>query len=122
MSCTLPTRVRALAPTLSRFAREGAPWRDHVATGSLSPHSGERAGVRGSKDVLETRCARRHLTHMPLDYPHAEPPTGPELAPPPPDLDLLDAYSQAVSSAVAKVAPAVAHVRVEHAKAARGRE
>jgi S1-C subfamily serine protease len=59
---------------------------------------------------------------MPLDYPHAGPPAGPELGPPPPDLALLDAYSHAVSTAVAKVAPAVAHVRVEHARAARGRE
>jgi S1-C subfamily serine protease len=37
-----------------------------------------------------------------------------------PDAGLLDAYSTAVTAAVAKVAPAVAHVRVERAKAPRG--
>ena len=47
---------------------------------------------------------------MPLDYPHAEPPAGPELVPPT-DLHLLDAYSQAVSSAVAKVASFVRELR-----------
>ncbi len=36
------------------------------------------------------------------------------------DGDLLDAYSQAVTGAVALVAPAVAHVRVERASAPRG--
>ena len=36
------------------------------------------------------------------------------------DAPLLDAYSAAVTAAVAKVAPAVAHVRVERAKAPRG--
>jgi len=36
------------------------------------------------------------------------------------DGDLLDAYSEAVTGAVGKVAPAVAHVRVERAKAPRG--
>ena len=36
--------------------------------------------------------------------------------------DLLDAYSHAVTTAVARVAPAVAHVRVERGKGARGRE
>src|SRR5258708_2966474 len=37
-----------------------------------------------------------------------------------PDSFLHDAYSRAVTAAVARVAPAVAHVRVERAKAARG--
>jgi S1-C subfamily serine protease len=37
-----------------------------------------------------------------------------------PDAALLDAYSLAVTGAVAKVAPAVAHVRVERARALRG--
>jgi len=37
------------------------------------------------------------------------------------DSRLLDAYSQAVSSAVARVAPAVAHVRVERSAGRRGR-
>src|SRR5690348_8412992 len=37
------------------------------------------------------------------------------------DATLLDAYSQSVSDAVARVAPAVAHVRVERKAAARGR-
>ena len=54
---------------------------------------------------------------MPLDYPRDEPPAA---APAVPDADLLDAYSRAVSGAVARVAPAVAHVRVERAKVARG--
>lgn len=44
---------------------------------------------------------------MPLDFPRS----GAS-----PDGDLLDAYSQAVMSAVERVAPAVAHVRVEHRK------
>ncbi len=44
---------------------------------------------------------------MPLDLPRA----GAD-----PDRDLLDAYSRAVTSAVGRVAPAVAHVRVEHSK------
>jgi len=44
---------------------------------------------------------------MPLDLPRSgDSPDGP----------LLDAYSQAVMSAVGRVAPAVAHVRVEHRK------
>ena len=43
---------------------------------------------------------------MPLDLPRAGPP----------DRELLDAYSRAVTSAVDRVAPAVAHVRVAHAK------
>jgi S1-C subfamily serine protease len=56
---------------------------------------------------------------MPLDYPRDEPPAAdPSL--PAPDADLLDAYSRAVSGAVARVAPAVAHVRVERARASRG--
>jgi S1-C subfamily serine protease len=37
-----------------------------------------------------------------------------------PDAHLHDAYSQAVTTAVARVTPAVAHVRVERAKAGRG--
>ena len=37
------------------------------------------------------------------------------------DAGLLDAYSRAVSDAVARVAPAVAHVRVERARLPRGR-
>jgi S1-C subfamily serine protease len=47
---------------------------------------------------------------MPLDFPAETP-----------DAALHDAYSHAVVTAVARVAPAVAHVRVEHAKAPRGR-
>ena len=39
-----------------------------------------------------------------------------------PDTGLLDAYSHAVSGAVARVAPAVAHVRVERDRHGRGRE
>ena len=45
---------------------------------------------------------------MPLDSPRTPPPRQPALA----DGSLLDAYSQAVASAVARVAPAVAHVSV----------
>src|SRR5205809_8037389 len=62
---------------------------------------------------------------MPLDLPRADGSAGPVGAEPSPDSDnaLLDAYSEAVSGAVTRVAPAVAHVRVERAKASRwGRE
>jgi len=52
----------------------------------------------------------------PLDLPPA--PVAPPAAAP--EAGLLDAYSAAVTAAVAKVAPAVAHVRVERAKAPRG--
>jgi len=69
---------------------------------------------------------RSHLSHMPpLDLPNAalvsglgaadvvdEAPTLPA-APPIDDAPLHDAYSLAVTSAVASVAPAVAHLRVE---------
>jgi S1-C subfamily serine protease len=48
---------------------------------------------------------------MPLDSPRAL-----DL----PDAHLLDAYSQAVSSAVARVAPAVTHVAVQHRKVRNG--
>ncbi len=60
---------------------------------------------------------------MPLDFPpSAALPASPS-APPPepaPDAVLHDAYSRAVMAAVARVSPAVAHVRVERAKATRG--
>src|SRR5436305_11969509 len=62
---------------------------------------------------------------MPLDLPRTDGSAGPVGAEPSPDSDnaLLDAYSEAVSGAVTRVAPAVAHVRVERAKASRwGRE
>jgi len=52
---------------------------------------------------------------MPLDFPPAVPDAGA-----PPDAALHDAYSRAVIAAVAAVSPAVAHVRIERAKAARG--
>jgi len=63
----------------------------------------------------------------PLDLPRADPPPadgapdplGTAVPAPPPDAALLDSYSDAVTAAVAKVAPAVAHVRVERAKAGR---
>ncbi len=59
----------------------------------------------------------------PLDFPRADPPadgaTDPDAAASlrqdPADAELLDAYSRAVTTAVARVAPAVAHVRVERA-------
>ena len=41
-------------------------------------------------------------------------------AAPPADADLLDAYSRAVIAAVGRVAPAVAHVRVERGSGPRG--
>jgi S1-C subfamily serine protease len=50
---------------------------------------------------------------MPLDAPRE--PLAAVSDAPLPDAPLLDAYSHAVSSAVARVAPAVAHVRVERA-------
>lgn len=49
---------------------------------------------------------------MPLDDPRTGAPADPAY----PDARLLDAYSHAVSGAVARVAPAVAHVRVEHGR------
>jgi len=63
---------------------------------------------------LETGAARCHLPRMPLDLPPGDRGA--------PDSGLLDAYSHAVSGAVARVAPAVAHVRVERARHGRGRE
>ena len=63
---------------------------------------------------------------MPLDGPLFEPPQGsadPGLAGAPAgDASLLDAYSRAVTGAVARVAPAVAHVRVERARGRRGEQ
>src|SRR5262245_38226951 len=66
---------------------------------------------------------------MPLDLPRPDPlPGEPDPLPgepepdPAADRELLDAYSRAVTAAVARVAPAVAHVRVERSKGARGRE
>ena len=62
---------------------------------------------------------------MPLDLPRADGSAAPIGAEPSPDSDnaLLDAYSETVSGAVTRVAPAVAHVRVERAKPSRwGRE
>ncbi len=50
------------------------------------------------------------------DAPHLQPAD----ATPVPDAVLLDAYSHAVTAAVGRVAPAVAHVRVERAKSPRG--
>jgi S1-C subfamily serine protease len=66
---------------------------------------------------------------MPLDFPWfdfvasdgaTEPASGEPVRAP--DSTLLDAYSEAVSGAVARVAPAVAHVRVERERRARGRQ
>ena len=60
---------------------------------------------------------------MPLDLPRNDPtPSDRDPRAAAPDAVLLDAYSHAVSTAVDRVAPAVAHVRVERARAARGRE
>jgi S1-C subfamily serine protease len=63
---------------------------------------------------------------MPLDEPRAHPAAdaasvSPGDAVAASDTHLHDAYSRAVSAAVARVSPAVAHVRVEHARAPRGR-
>jgi S1-C subfamily serine protease len=63
---------------------------------------------------------------MPLDLPRLDfvatetDTLDPGLRPSPSDGLLLDAYSQAVADAVARVAPAVAHVRVERTKRTRG--
>jgi S1-C subfamily serine protease len=63
---------------------------------------------------------------MPLDGPAFRPVQGAAAAPVPAapaaadDGMLLDAYSRAVTGAVARVAPAVAHVRVERAQGRRG--
>ncbi|MFO1316521.1 MAG: trypsin-like peptidase domain-containing protein [Burkholderiales bacterium] len=56
---------------------------------------------------------------MPLDLPRHDVP-GPEERPPLADAGLLDAYSRAVSGAVERVAPAVAHVRVERKRGGDG--
>ena len=60
---------------------------------------------------------------IPVDGDDAAGAPGTDDAPPPteaaPDARLLDAYSQAVTGAVARVAPAVAHVRVERAQGGR---
>jgi S1-C subfamily serine protease len=65
---------------------------------------------------------------MPLDEPRtlrvagaASASPGDAAPAPVPDTLLHDAYSRAVSAAVARVSPAVAHVRVEHARSPRGR-
>jgi S1-C subfamily serine protease len=60
---------------------------------------------------------------MPLDYPRtggANSPVAPSPSAAATDAGLLDAYSNAVTAAVDRVAPAVAHVRIERAKAGRG--
>jgi len=58
---------------------------------------------------------------MPLDRPsHGVPASGDQA--PEPDAGLLDAYSRAVSEAAARVAPAVAHVRIERPRGRRGGE
>ncbi|MFO1325125.1 MAG: trypsin-like peptidase domain-containing protein [Burkholderiales bacterium] len=92
-----------------------------LVAGGLTPvntGANGRFRPRSAKRRLESRCARRHLPGMPLDLPRVPPAP----IPPPPDADLQDAYSRAVATAVARVAPAVAHVRVERAKSVRGGE
>ena len=61
-------------------------------------------------------AGRRHFPTMPLDYTRVAPDAGAT-----PDATLHDAYSRSVIAAVAAVSPAVAHVRVERTKGARGR-
>src|SRR5215470_14087221 len=55
-----------------------------------------------------------------LDGPDSALPTIPSASAPIPDAPLHDAYSAAVMSAVARVAPAVAHVSVHGRRGARG--
>ena len=64
---------------------------------------------------LESTTRQRHVLTMPLDLPRAVPDAGA-----PTDAALHDAYSAAVIAAVSLVSPAVAHVRVERRKGARG--
>jgi S1-C subfamily serine protease len=72
---------------------------------------------------LNRRCAEAIWQRMPLlDSPDGigSIGAGAEPAAPPADDALLDAYSRAVAQAVDRVAPAVAHVRVERARRGRG--
>ena len=66
---------------------------------------------------LKARPGRRHLLAMPLDLPRVPTRVAGAALPTP---SLHDAYSRAVIAAVARVSPAVAHVRVERRKGARG--
>jgi S1-C subfamily serine protease len=83
------------------------------------------AVARRLRARLEIPAAGRQLTSMaPLDRhpglhaigdePGSDPPE-PAAASPEPDAGLLDAYSRAVSTAVARVRPAVVHIGVERA-------
>ncbi len=66
------------------------------------------------------------LTTMPLDYPGSRPMGGDDIGSsgvsvrPVPDAPLHDAYSRAVAEAISRVAPAVAHVRVDRRRNGRG--
>src|SRR4029453_13376169 len=81
-----------------------------------------------SVNWLESRRGCRHVRGMSLDIPRALPADGAARELPPDGAPaaaasesyLQDAYSRAVIGAVARVAPAVAHVGVERAKAPRG--
>ena len=76
---------------------------------------------------VDSGAVRSHLSGMPLDIPFADlvatdaEPRAAAVGPVITDASLLDAYSQSVTDAVARVAPAVAHVRVERSAAPRGR-
>ena len=91
------------------------------------PRAATRIGSHPRLCRGPARCSRRQLKWhaaaviwdgMPLDLPRADGAPDPVDAEPSrdPDNALLDAYSETVTRAVARVAPAVAHVRVERAK------
>ena len=89
---------------------------DVVALGSTTPALARRPVPQEHR--VESAGAHRHLRLMPLDLAHGEalPPAGAAAS----DATLLDAYSRAVTGAVARVAPAVAHVHVRKARGGEG--
>src|SRR5690242_13472831 len=94
-----------------------------ISMGRGGPHlvPARVGGSRRTAAALERCPPQRHVERMPLDGPpfdlvQSSDAPGSAAALPPRDAALLDAYSHAVTGAVARVAPAVAHVRVERSR------